>query len=209
MKRTLLAAIFTCCTLALVAQNAIKVKYQGAKPTISDFVTAFVFSDNHEDDEDECVDESFNAIRYVWDCHLKGTPLREGETLNVDVKNGYVCYECRSEYESVEDLGRWEMCFWNESDGKHKLFAYNVSWFRNGTYHPGQYDGLVFFRYDNATKKMKQCDAPGFEMRYGTDDGDWISYALPRTGKDIIVTTWHKNGPKQKTLKWNGHKFSF
>ena len=32
------------------------------------------------------------------------------------------------------------------------------------------------------------------------------AYALPRTGKDIIVTTWHEDGKKtQKTLKWNGH----
>ena len=35
------------------------------------------------------------------------------------------------------------------------------------------------------------------------------AYALPRTGKDIIVTTWHEDGKKtQKTLKWNGHGFS-
>ena len=36
------------------------------------------------------------------------------------------------------------------------------------------------------------------------------AYALPRTGKDIIVTTWHEDGKKtQKTLKWNGHGFSY
>ena len=36
------------------------------------------------------------------------------------------------------------------------------------------------------------------------------SYALPRTGKDIIVTTWHEDGKKtQKTLKWTGSGFSY
>ena len=36
------------------------------------------------------------------------------------------------------------------------------------------------------------------------------SYALPRTGKDITVTQWDKNGKKtQKTLKWNGSGFSY
>ena len=36
------------------------------------------------------------------------------------------------------------------------------------------------------------------------------AYALPRTGKDIIVATWHEDGKKtQKTLKWNGHGFSY
>ncbi len=208
MKRLSLAIVFTCCTLALAAQDVIKVKYKGAKPTISDFVTAFVYSHDTEADEDECVDESFNAIYNVWDKHLKGQPLDEGQTLIVDEKNGYVCYENRSEYESVEDVGRWEMCYWNESDGKHKLFAYNVRWFRNGVYSPGQFDGLTFYRYDNATKKMKYCEAPGFEARFGNDSGDWMSYELPRSGKDITVKTWCKNGPKVQKLKWNGRKFS-
>ena len=37
-----------------------------------------------------------------------------------------------------------------------------------------------------------------------------IAYDLPRTGKDIIFNQWDKNGKKtQKTLKWNGHGFSF
>ena len=38
-----------------------------------------------------------------------------------------------------------------------------------------------------------------------------ISYSLPRTGKDIIVTQWSENGKEkwQKTLKWNGSRFSY
>ena len=56
-----------------------------------------------------------------------------------------------------------------------------------------------------ATKRMSYTHAPGFDVEYFNK-----SYALPRTGKDIIVTTWHKNGKKtQKTLKWNGHGFSY
>ena len=42
-----------------------------------------------------------------------------------------------------------------------------------------------------------------------TDDGAFVSYALPRTGKDIVMTTWYPDGPKQKTLKWGGRRFSF
>jgi hypothetical protein len=69
----------------------------------------------------------------------------------------------------------------------------------------GQYDVLCFYRYDNATKKMSWCESPGFDVEYFNK-----SYALPRTGKDIIVTTWHEDGKKtQKTLKWNGHGFSY
>ena len=62
-----------------------------------------------------------------------------------------------------------------------------------------------FYRYDNATKKMSRCNTPGFDVEYLNK-----SYALPRTGKDITVTTWDRNGKKtQKTLKWNGHGFSY
>lgn len=70
----------------------------------------------------------------------------------------------------------------------------------------GQYDGLSFYRYDHATKKMARCNTgSGFDVEYLDK-----SYALPRTGKDIIVTTWHEDGKKtQKTLKWNGHGFSY
>ena len=205
MKRESLVIIFACFALSLVAQDAIRVNYKGSHPTISDFVSAFVSSRDNVDDEDECADEAFNAIGYVWDLHQKGIPLDEGQTLTIDEKNGYVVYEHRSEYESVEDVVRIEMCYWNEADGKHKLFAYSVWAFRNGQPSLGQFDGITFFRYDNATKKMVVCDTPGFEVNYYN-----TSYALPRTGKDIIVTTWDENGNKQeKTLKWNGHSFSF
>ena len=210
MKRISLAILFACCTLALSAQNGIRVKYQGASPKISDFVSAFLSSRDHDDEED-CTDESFNAIDYAWKQYHKGLPLEEGNTLTIDEKNGYVCYEYRSEYESVIDVVRIEMCYWNEADKKHKLFAYNVACFRNGNPEPGQFDGITFYRYNNATKLMTYTTDFGFEPVLGTEDGAWVSYDLPRTGKDITVTTfWGKTGKKQlKALKWNGRRFSF
>jgi len=52
---------------------------------------------------------------------------------------------------------------------------------------------------------MSIIDTPGFEVEYGD-----ISYALLRTGKDITVTRWDKNGKKtENTLKWNGSRFSY
>ncbi|MBR0166282.1 MAG: hypothetical protein IJQ13_05335 [Prevotella sp.] len=210
MKRILLSLFLVCCTLALSAQEAIRVSYRGARPTISDFVSAFITTNNEYDEEGE-YNESLNAFSSAWQRHLKGLPMESGEefseTLTADERNGYVCYERRQ-----EDgwLLRWEACYWNESDGRHKLFAYNVSCFKDGHYSPGQYDGTLFYRYDNATKTMTWCEGDlGFERRFSTDDGDWISYALPRTGKDITVTTWYKSGPRQKTLHWKGRKFSY
>lgn len=206
MKRIILSTILVCCTLLLAAQETIRVNYKGAKPTISDFATAFLSAYDWNEESDDVLDEARNAMKHVWLAHLRGEKLSKEDKLTVDQKNGYICYE----YQGDGYLSRKEMCYWNESDGKHKLFAYNVRCFSNGTYSPGQFDGLTFYRYDNATKKMTECDPPGFETVYGTDDGASVTYALPRTGKDIIYTEWHTNGKKkQKTLKWNGRKFSF
>ena len=204
MKRKLLAMLFLAASLTMSAQDAIQVNYQGAKPTIKDLGWAFLEYYVDEGEED-MVDESSRAIKLAWINQRDGVQLNEGETLTIDEKNGFVLYEWREEENSL----RIEMCYWNESDGKHKLFAYNVSSFMNDSYSPGQFDGLVFYRYDNATKKMSFCDETGFEVEYGTDDGGWVSYALPRTGKDIIVTTWYKDRTVQRTLKWNGKTFSW
>ena len=207
MKRESIAIIFACFALALTAQDAIRVNCQGANPTISDLAWAFLSSHDDVDEDEDCADESFNAIRHAWVQHMEGLPQEEGVTLTIDQKNGFVVYEYKSEYNAVEDLVRIEMCYWNEADGKHKLFAYNVGCFRNGKCEPGQFDGLTFFRYDNASKTMTMCAPPGFEVEFGAEDGAWISYSLPRTGKDITVTTWHEGGETQETLKWNGRKF--
>ena len=114
-------------------------------------------------------------------------------------------YDDDENAESDEYYNKWEMCYWNMADKKHKLFAYSLWCFENGRPSLGQYDGIIFLRYNNSTKKMSLIDTPGFEVEYGD-----ISYALPRTGKDIIVTRWDKNGKKaEKTLKWNGSRFSY
>ena len=205
MKKLALAIIFAFYTLAVSAQDAIQVNYTGAKPAISDFARAFLSVDNGEDELEGEADESFNAIKQAWIRHREGTPQDEHVTLTIDDKNGFVLYEWKYE----ENMLRIEMCYWNESDQKHKLFAYNVSCFQNDDYSPGQFDGIVFCRYDNAKKELTYCEAPGFEVEYGTDDGAWVSYDLPRSGKDITVNYWHANKKTQKTLKWNGHGFGF
>ena len=205
MKKLVLAIIIAFCTLAASAQDAIQVNYTGAKPTISDLAWAFLSVDNGEDELEGEADESFNAIKQAWIHHRNGTPQDEHETLTVDDKNGFVLYEWKDE----ENTLRIEMCYWNDSDQKHKIFAYNVSCFQDGKYSPGQFDGLVFCRYDNAKRELTYCEAPGFEVEYSTDDGAWVSYDLPRSGKDITVNYWHKSGKRQKTLKWNGHGFNF
>lgn len=205
MKRIAATLIFALLTLALAAQDGIKVEYKGDRPTIIDFASAIVASSLVDEDDEECeVDESSNAFNQAWLRYSQGLPQEEGNTLTVDQKNGFVVYESRYE----ENLLRIEMCYWNESDQKHKLIAYNVQGYQNGIHELGQFDGLVFYRYDNAKKTLTWIDAPGFEVEYGTEDGAVVSYDLPRSGKDITVKYWHGKDVTQKTLKWNGREFS-
>lgn len=203
MKKLLLAIVFACCTMAVAAQeDGIRVNYQGARPSIKDFAKAYITSLVSE--AEECEAEGVSMYKSLQDDierQAKGQALKANRTLTVDQKNGYIVYE--QGYD--EFISRIEMCYWNESDGKHKLFACSRWSFNNGKFIMGQFDGLDFYRYNNATKKMSRCNTPGFDVEYLNK-----SYALPRSGKDIIVTTWADNGKKtQKTLKWNGHGFSY
>ena len=196
--------LFACIALVLAAQDGIPVNFEGDKPTISDFAWAFLSFTGDDEEEECCMDESTNAFKEAWIRYREGVPQPEGETLSVDQKNGFILYESRYE----EHLLRIEMCYWNESDKKHKLLAYCISGYFNDVYSPGQFDGLSFFRYDNATKTMTGCDAPGFEVEYWLSDGVYVSYDLPRSGKDITVNYWYGDRQEQKTLKWNGRRFS-
>lgn len=198
MKKGLFLIMFACCAFAMVAQDAIRVNYKGAKPTISDFAWAFLSSF----DEEECGNEPINAVKYAFIQYRKGLPQEDGVTLTIDEKNGYILYENR--YEDVVD--KKEMCYWNEADGKHKLFVFNnMQLFANGKPVLTETSGLMFYRYNNSTKKMVYCDAPGFDVEYFD-----MSYSMPRIGKNIVVTKWHDDGTKtERTLKWNGRSFKF
>lgn len=206
MKKVSLTILLVCCTLALAAQDgAFKVNYRGATPTISDFAWAYLYNVVEDGDDVDCANESERAIKQAWVKHRKGQPQDENVTLTIDEKNGYVLYESRYE----EHLLKVEMCYWNEADKKHKLFAINVACFSNGKYSPGQFDGISFYRYNNATKKMVYTTDTGIDAAFATDDGAWRSFELPCSGKDIVVTKWWYNSDKKQqfTLKWNGRRF--
>ena len=135
--------------------------------------------------------------------YSKGLPLEKGEKLTIDPKNGYILYE-NSGYEDVDYIFRLEVCYWNESDGKHKLIAFNnMASYMEGRPSMTELSGMTFYRYNNATKRMVYCDPPGFEIDYSG------TYELPRIGKNIIFNKWNVDGTtKRMVLKWNGRRFS-
>ena len=209
MKKYLFAVILACCSLSMAAQDgSIQVSYKGAKPTITDFITAYLAP---SPDEEECDGEAVNHIRNAWNRYLKGLKQEEGVTLNVDVKNGFAVYETRSNYDGNEHLVRIEMCYWNFDDQKHKLFAYNYMCFENDKYSAGQYDGLTLCKYDNAKKSMFYTSDAGVDAAIeASAEGVWTTFALPRSGKDLTITRWLPSGmTSSETLKWNGHGFNY
>ena len=206
MKKTFIAMILVCCTMTVAAQE-ISVKFTGAQPSIRNFITAFVAPTYGEDGE---MDESMNYLRYAWRQFCNNKPQDKGVTFSLDEKNGYACYEYREVEEGVEMIIKAEMCYWNEADKKHKLFAFCRMCYENGRYSPGQYDGLTFYRYDNTKRSMRLVYDPGVDAALNaTAPSVMCSFELPRTGKDITMTHWLENGQKRtQTLRWNGHGFS-
>lgn len=202
MKRIASAFFLICLALSLGAQDGIKVNFKGSNPTVTDFVWAAFPSLNHED-EDESGDRPWRALEIAMTRHSKGQPQEDGVTLTIDSKNGYILYERVGE-EYGDYISRLEVCYWNESDGKHKLIAFNnMASYMEGRPCMTETSDIYFFRYNNATKRMEACDPPGFEVDYS------CNYELPRSGKDIITTKWNDDGTiKQTVLKWDGKQFN-
>ncbi len=203
MKRIALALLLSGMTLAIYAQRDIKVNFKGSKPNVVDFAkAAFVYLNA---DDDEPGDRPWRSVEEAIIRHSKGLPQLDDVTLIIDVKNGYIMFE--QVFDEDEDyICRMEICYWNESDGKHKLIAFNnTESFAEGRPVFTETHGLDFYRYNNATKHMVSVNSPGFKVDYG------LTYSMPRIGKNIEVTHWdYENGTNiKKTLKWNGRKFSF
>ena len=198
MKKLVAILFLLALTMTVSAQEGIKVGFLGAAPDIMDF--AWAYASANDGDPENTPDESSAALRQSLECYRTGEAQPEGFTITVDRKAGYILVQSKHDgYTS-----KWEMCYWNMDDKKHKLFAMCVELSENGMrMNPGQYDGLTFYRYDNATRQMKHVDM-GIDVQYFN-----ISYALPRVGKDIIVTHWSENGREkwQTALKWNGNGF--
>ena len=196
---------------SMMAQDEIvRVNFQGAGPTITDFLSAYINTIPDVNDLDECDVESvafLHSLRRAYLYQCEGIELEEGEILTIDQKNGYLLYEQRHD----EYLSKIEMCFWNESDRKHKLFACTRETYMNDRYVCGQFDNREFYRYSNSSKTMTPCSAEdiGADAAYSVVENSFISFSLPRTGKDITVTYWYDSGKKERRLKWNGHGFGF
>lgn len=179
----------------------ITVKSSGAQPNIKDFVGALLSQ------EDE-TDESLNGMRKAWEFYKNGMKQMPGDDLIVDVQNGYVGYESTDTDDDNTYRLVIECCYWNYADKKHKLVAISNDLYRNGKAIAGQYTGITFYKYDNATRKMKVVYGNEVGLGFEAPDGtEATSHALPRQGKTIVFSYYTPSGKRDLRLTWNGSRF--
>ena len=179
----------------------ITVSFKGTSPNIKDFVAAFLSQ------EDE-TDESLNGMRKAWDFYKNGMKQMPGDDLIVDVQNGYVGYESTDTDDDNTYRLVIECCYWNYADKKHKLVALSNDLFMNGKAIAGQYTGITFYKYNNATRKMKVVYGDELGLGFEAPDGtEATSHALPRQGKTIVFSYYTPSGKRDFRLTWNGSRF--
>ena len=173
----------------------IVVKYQGSRPAISDFVTAFL---SHSK-EREFYDKAYSE----WLRFQQKKQPGKNVSIIVDTRNGYMHYEIARPEE--KDTIVMEMCFWNCADGKRKLVCASTYWAMDGEYGWGEFTGVSFFLFDNKTRTMRTVLPEDIGALY---DGDGISvFFLPRQGKDIRVSVGGGGDRWNEVLEWDGYQF--
>ena len=124
--------------------------------------------------------------------------------------------------DDVFSKSTYEMCYWNCADGKHKLIAENFVGTLDGKYIIGQYDGISFFLYDNATHEIYPVSAEDIgayvdpvidESNFETGeqmtmyDETVVVHRLPKQGKDIEVEIYSGTRKTVTRLVWDGMRF--
>ena len=258
-KFQLLLALMLTIAISASAQNpyaeidnskyADVLKFTGQKPTITDFVTYYIGEPDPPEEDDGLECGWICDFRDIWYKYRKNKPLTTSEKwtekVTVDAKNGYACLEAyfALKEDNYKRDAKIEICYWNCSDGKHKVVAVSETCTDNGKASgPAElFGGFQLYLYNNTTHKITradlgvdvktgyehigqdQKDGEYFRIDHNTgerkkitkkeyDDWSWafVTYALPRVGKDIVATIHDlPNGEKDKTVvvKWNGVKF--
>ena len=132
-----------------------RISFKGTNPTIVDFVNNFLA---------EPEDELSGGLSDMWTKYRKGKPQDKGDTVIVDIRNGYVCFKEHTDDEYSKTYAKTEICYWNCSDGKHKVVAFSHDLWSDGRWVEGQYSGLTFFVYNNAKRRMTMASNTGEEL---------------------------------------------
>lgn len=161
MKKILLAALLMSSTITIAQTGSHR--RVATQPLIMTLVDDFI------DDDPE--DEYSNFLYQAWQKYKKHQPLDPGDEITVDPKNGYMQFVSHNPESDFTHI--FEVCYWNCSDGKRILVAYNGKSFEGERLMLGQYDGLMFTYYNKATRKPVGYvghEDLGIDMGYGIQD---------------------------------------
>ena len=180
-----------------LSDHSITVNFKGGSPNIKDFMNAFLSGED--------IGESLAGMKESWNMFLNGMKLMPGEEITVDIQNGYLIYT--SDLTETAHL-TIECCYWNYADKKHKLVALTNDVIDDGQAVTGQYTGIDFYIYDNATHKMTPANGADLGLAFDNPPSTKaVTHALPRQGKTIGFTFHIPSGKIVKHLTWNGSKF--
>jgi len=174
-----------------------QVTFKGKSPTIVDFVNNYLA---------EPEDELFGALSDMWKKYRKGKPQDQGDTLIVDIRNGYVCFKDWSDVNDDDrSLSLTEMCYWNCSDGKHKLVAFTNNYWGDGKWIDGQYTGISFCLYNIAKRTLTMVSNTGEELGIVVKTGRESEIS----GYDAENKTYFAqvNGKRKNMTEKEYHKF--
>ena len=114
----------------------------------------------------------------------------------VDRKNGFVSWDSGG-----TDGDSMEACVWRRNNG-HRLFAIQVS---------SPVDPVItvicFYDYDPKTATLKPEASPVDSFK--GSGAEYVSYILPRVGKDFIISEYTDDAYIKYIYTWNGTKHVF
>ena len=189
---------YDCGPVEVEGEYYIQVPFEGAEPTIADFVEIY-FSNG------DVLPEMLGDIRTAWHRYRMNKTLPSHTTFLLDKNSGYIRYE-RKWQDGSHSVA--EMCYWNCADGRHKVVAQSIASYEEGTFRCWQYDGYSFSLYDAETRSMKQVELDDICVGdVSLFDCSNTVMLLPRTGKDIIAKKYSETGVDTEVLRWTGSKF--
>ncbi len=171
------------------------VKFSGARPGISDFLSAIL--------SQEDTGEALANVNKNWLLRRQSRQQEEGASFIVDERNGFIRFDHR--YADAGEAAYTEFCYWNCNDGKHKLVCANTGLLVNGKATDCQYCGLFFYLYDNEKRTLTYTSP--YDVGASIQVTPAVSYSLPRQGKDIRAYIHDSRGVVNILMKWNGQKF--
>lgn len=227
--RISLFAILLCFSINLCAQDCdesvgvtFKVNYNGTKPNVLDFFTAYAkwrLTTNVYDDSKTVTDD---AQSYIILGKARHTKMVNGQTKVMDKKvvnisGGYISYHNGVDPDQDIPLGL-ECCYWNTADKKKVIFVVNCiddnPQYTN-TFH------LDFFEYDNSTAVMMKILPPcnveypsqEWTNSYSNTEMRSVVFRLPQVGKNISleisgITERGEALTLREEWEWNGYGFT-